>query len=107
MQPLEGSGPAGQAPDSRSSTASDNADFLLRTWERGVEGETLACGSGAVATALACRELYGANLPLRLRVRSGEVLTVAEENQRGMQGGRRHLIQSGAARIVAHGNLWL
>ena len=49
----------------------------LRTFERGVEGETLACGTGAVATAAALVARGRARAPIALEVASGEILTVS------------------------------
>ncbi|HKK08597.1 MAG TPA: diaminopimelate epimerase [Gemmatimonadota bacterium] len=48
----------------------------IRTFERGVEGETLACGSGAMAAVLALHALGRARPELRLVTRSGDPLTV-------------------------------
>jgi diaminopimelate epimerase len=50
--------------------------WLIRTFERGVEGETLACGTGTVAAALALAADCGVALPLDFRSRGGEPLTV-------------------------------
>jgi diaminopimelate epimerase len=51
--------------------------WAMRTYERGVEGETLACGTGAVAVA-GCLALLGrASLPLEVRTASGRVLCVS------------------------------
>jgi diaminopimelate epimerase len=49
----------------------------LRTFERGVEGETLACGTGAVATAAALVAGGHVTAPVALRVASGDTLTVS------------------------------
>jgi diaminopimelate epimerase len=48
----------------------------IRTYERGVEGETLACGTGAVAAALTLARRHGLTPPLTMRTKSGEVLQV-------------------------------
>jgi diaminopimelate epimerase len=64
--------------------AGANVDFVhlkkgvvhLRTYERGVEDETLACGTGVVAAAAVARALGEAGDRVTVRVRGGEELHV-------------------------------
>lgn len=53
--------------------------FRMRTWERGVEGETLACGTGAVACAIVLEQLGMAKAPVRIWTRSGQPLDIGFE----------------------------
>jgi diaminopimelate epimerase len=48
----------------------------IRTYERGVEDETLACGTGAVASALISARLGQVVSPVTVHTRGGEALTV-------------------------------
>lgn len=64
--------------------AGTNADFVqildshhvaLRTYERGVEDETLACGTGAVASAILTAYKGLTKSPVHVQTRGGEILT--------------------------------
>jgi len=69
----EGDGGAGAA-----------AIWRMRTYERGVEAETLACGTGAVAAGCAIQEWGLGRLPINIQTRSGRLLGVrATKNASG------------------------
>jgi diaminopimelate epimerase len=73
--------------------------WLIRTYERGVEGETLACGTGAVASAILLAESGEAGDRVALRTRSGRVLTV----RLARLAGAWQPSLSGEARVVFQG----
>ena len=74
-----------------------------RTYERGVEGETLACGTGSVAAALLMAGREGMASPVTVVPKSGETLTVYFERT----GDRFHRVfLEGNARIICTGELW-
>ncbi len=70
----------------RFSPAGVNANFVsvqeggavaIRTFERGVEAETLACGTGAIAAAVILSRLGMVESPVRLITHGGETLRVS------------------------------
>jgi len=90
--------------------AGANADFVqvmegsgavMRTYERGVEGESGACGTGAVAAGIAMAEKLGTGLPVFIRVRSGDMLAVGGEMAES--GLCRAMTLTGPARKVFEG----
>ena len=70
--------------------AGTNANFFhpigpdsiaMRTYERGVEDETLACGTGMVACAIVHDQLTGSGSPVRVAVKGGDTLTIGFDRQ--------------------------
>ena len=53
--------------------------IAIRTYERGVEGETLACGTGMTAAALIHHLLTGASSPISVDVEGDETLEIGFE----------------------------
>lgn len=54
----------------------------IRTFERGVEGETLSCGTGIMATALYYHHVQNQKSPIEIQSKGGTLLVnIDEENQ--------------------------
>ncbi len=54
----------------------DKKNIRIRTYERGVEGETYACGTGSVASAVVLKEKSLVKSPVNVHTRGGEVLKI-------------------------------
>ena len=75
----------------------------MRTYERGVEGETLSCGSGVVAAALSAVGRGMANAPVEVHTRGGTLHVEVATSHGGFTGVR--LV--GPVRHVFHGEVLL
>lgn len=53
-----------------------DGEIRLRTYERGVERETLACGTGIISTGIIAMLKKNLSSPVKIKVQSGEVLSV-------------------------------
>ncbi|MCE5283952.1 MAG: diaminopimelate epimerase [Deltaproteobacteria bacterium] len=92
--------------------AGTNANFVavldantlqVRTYERGVEDETLACGTGSVAAALIAARKGLVSAPVEVVVRSGERLRIYfEATEKGFE----KVYLEGKAKVVYQGKLW-
>jgi len=96
--------------------AGSNADFIfvrgphdisIRTFERGVEAETLACGTGAIAAALvgAAKDLVAS--PVDVLTGSGEALVIHfEKNSQKGKMTFSDVYLEGDAKVVYEAELW-
>lgn len=74
----------------------------VRTYERGVEGETLACGTGVTASALIAARRHGFPSPVQVQVQGGDTLEVGFETDGD---GFRNVGLTGPADFVFEGTI--
>ena len=80
----------------------DSKYIAVRTYERGVEGETLACGTGAIASTLIAAARDRVVSPVEVETRSGESLTIYFERDNPF----KEVFLEGEAKIAYEADLW-
>jgi diaminopimelate epimerase len=80
----------------------DRSRLAYRTYERGVEAETQACGTGAVAVGVVAAARGAADPPLRLRTSGGDELRVDFWRTAG---GAERITLEGPARVNFRGHV--
>ena len=78
---------------------------LIRTYERGVEDETMACGTGVAAAAICAVSFLGARLPMDFKTAGGDILTVDFSSKGGIVDCETKLSLTGPAIEVYSGEL--
>ena len=76
--------------------------IAVRTYERGVENETLACGTGAIASAIVMADKATVGSPVKIITRSGGYLYVYYEEK---QGRYYNVYLEGDARLIYQAQL--
>jgi len=76
----------------------DEENVKIRTYERGVEGETFACGTGAVASGVILKEKGLIRSPVNILTKGGEALKVYLDEEVYLEGDA-HIIYRG---ILTH-----
>ena len=74
----------------------------IRTYERGVEGETLACGTGSIAAVVIANKLGAVTSPVTVIPASGRPLSVSFMVEDGMY---REVFLEGDARVIYDGHI--
>lgn len=74
----------------------------VRTYERGVENETLACGTGSTASAIISSMMGYVGTPVRVKTSGGEILTIHFNRSAGKIS---RVMLEGAAHFVFEGKL--
>jgi diaminopimelate epimerase len=83
----------------------DTHRISIRTYERGVEGETLACGTGAIASTLVSAARGRVQSPAEVKIRSGEFLTV-HFDRHPHDPHFKEVFLEGEAKVVYEADLW-
>jgi len=82
----------------------DDRNIKIRTYERGVEGETLACGTGSVASAIiSTLKAQGSGLKVNVHTKGG-VLKVEFDN---IKNKIKNVYLEGEAKIVFQGGIYV